>query len=214
MMHPRRVTHLEIDLIGVKETDERPESEEDSPLQPVNPRAGQPPLINAISYPHTVFHPFIIHGCHPCLIVYSLRSASMGSMPVARSAGMKQAAPATNINTKETAANVTGSDEGVANSSAPISLLSASAPTIPTVKPISTSVIPCRITIARMPVRVAPNAMRIPISRVRCVTDSAITPVRPAAVIISARTAKRPSSQTVRRGDATESSRTCCSVLT
>ena len=95
-----------------------------------------------------------------------------------------------------------------------MSPLSASAPATPTASPNNTSVIPCRMIIVTMRARVAPSAMRMPISFVRCVTASAITPLNPAAVIASATRAKSPNSHAVRRGEATESSKTCCKLLT
>ena len=89
-----------------------------------------------------------------------------------------------------------------------INLLSISAPAKPAARPNSISVNACRIIMVKIRTLVAPRAIRIPISRVRCVTANAITPVSPAAVMTSARTANTPSSQVVWRGDATESSST------
>ena len=56
MIHPRRVQHLEIDLIGVQKTKERPEAKEYSPLQPVDSAHARPARFRAISYLDSIFH--------------------------------------------------------------------------------------------------------------------------------------------------------------
>ena len=83
---------------------------------------------------------------------------------------------------------------------------------IPSTRPIATSVSPCRSTIAITAPRLAPSAIRTPNSRVRCVTEVAITPPMPASVTSSARPAKTLSSVAVRRGAARASERRSSSV--
>ena len=56
MMHARVVQHLEIDLVGVKETEERPESEKDRPLEPISLAPAGRERLCAISYLDTIFH--------------------------------------------------------------------------------------------------------------------------------------------------------------
>ena len=140
---------------------------------------------------------------------HSFRSVNVGSIRVALSEGIRHAAAPTRVSRHATAPNVTGSALGVANSSDAIALLSISAAASPAASPSNINVNACRIIMVKIRPLVAPSAMRIPISRVRCVTANAMTPVSPAAVMKSASSANTPSSHVVWRGDATESSSAC-----
>src|SRR3954447_9902789 len=57
VMHPRRVQHLEIDLIGIEEAKERPEAEENRPLQPIDAPRARPRHLRAVIYLSRIFHP-------------------------------------------------------------------------------------------------------------------------------------------------------------
>ena len=91
--------------------------------------------------------------------------------------------------------------------------VSASAPARPRLRPIVTSISPSRMTIASTPVRAAPSAIRMPNSCVRWLTENAITPAIPAAVMTRARRPNMPISATTTRRGARPWDRTSASVL-
>ena len=91
----------------------------------------------------------------------------MGSIRVALRAGTQLANNATTPSTIATAAKVTGSVGRTPYNILLISLESSRAPTKPAAVPASACIIPCRTTIRSTAARLAPSAMRMPISRVR-----------------------------------------------
>ena len=74
-----------------------------------------------------------------------------------------------------------------------ISRTRKSAAIVPPASPINTWSNPCRKTICKTAPRLAPSAIRIPISWVRWFTENASTPPIPAAVMTSASSANKPS---------------------
>ena len=95
---------------------------------------------------------------------------------MARRAGTAQAASATIANNAITLAKTRGSSGRTPYISVATTFCTDAAPTIPKIKPITTSSNPSRRTSLRMPARVLPSATRIPISRVRWATKYASTP--------------------------------------
>ena len=83
---------------------------------------------------------------------------------------------------------------------------------MPIARPMSTREIPWRSTIVRTLPRCAPSAIRIPNSCVRWLTENAMTPAIPAAVMTSASRAKSPSSAAVSLHGARDAERTSATV--
>jgi hypothetical protein len=128
---------------------------------------------------------------------HSVRIATMGSTRVARRAGNQQAISATTAS-----ANRAKLNERASNPPTPYSTLrnprpAPIAPRIPIIKPARTSNIPCDRTRRKTSARYAPSARRMPSSRVRWVTVSAITPYNPTLASTSAITANSPSSDII-----------------
>src|ERR1019366_1769413 len=107
---------------------------------------------------------------------YSCRSAAIGSMRDARSAGKYPAPNATAVSTITDAAITHGSYPFSSYSSDFAAIPSASAPARPTTPPISVISPTCFITILCTLPPFAPSAMRTPISRVRWATEYESTP--------------------------------------
>src|SRR5262245_15870197 len=99
-----------------------------------------------------------------------------GSTLVARRAGTSDAINATSNKTKGTKMKVARSVGVTWNSKLDITRVIAYAPTNPTTVPTTTSDIAYLNTSFNTSPTCAPSAIRIPISRVRCVTAYAVTP--------------------------------------
>src|SRR3954453_2286706 len=141
-------------------------------------------------------------------VVYSYLNATIGSTFVALRAGPKQASSATDMSTTAAAANVTGSAGVNPKSSDATMRVRAREATTPTATPIPAVNSPCPSTRPRMVLRLAPSAMRTPISLVRRVTEYAMTPYIPATASRSAVPANTPSRITLKGGPRPEPGRT------
>src|SRR6185437_8766156 len=109
-------------------------------------------------------------------VIHSARSAMMGSIRVARRAGMYAASNATTNRSAVTAAYVAGSLVLTPNTIDRIKRVSAYAATPPTMTPTAAVTTACRKTDPRTFDGLAPSAMRTPSSRVRRATEYASTP--------------------------------------
>src|SRR6185503_14250410 len=139
----------------------------------------------------------------------SYRSASIGSTFVARRAGTKLAARATPVSNTETATKVSGSVALTPNNNVDITRVTAIAPATPTATPISASVSAFPTTLLNTSPGRAPNAILMPISRVRWVTRYDVTPYSPTAAKTSARTANVASKTVLKRGVAADCETSC-----
>src|SRR5688500_15925542 len=101
---------------------------------------------------------------------YSFRNATLGSTPAARSAGATLASPATSSSTTMTAPKTTGSRGDVSYSSASMREPASSASARPIMTPATETPSPSRMKSVTMSGRVAPSAMRTPISGTRWLT--------------------------------------------
>jgi hypothetical protein len=107
---------------------------------------------------------------------YSFLSMTLGSSRDARRAGNQQAAAATSVIVPTAVASVVASVGFTPNSIDAKSVLSANAPVSPITIPLRVSESPCFMIPASTLERVAPSAMRMPISRRRSVTMYERTP--------------------------------------
>src|SRR6185503_4777875 len=108
--------------------------------------------------------------------LYSERSATSGSTWEALRAGKKQANTAMTANTIGTITKIARSRVPTPKRRLLTARVSAYAPATPNTIPIAVSIIPFEMISLRISVFDAPSAMRIPISRVRCVTLYDSTP--------------------------------------
>src|SRR5882724_1495972 len=102
------------------------------------------------------------------LLIYSYLSARNGSVFIARRAGMYDATTPTAASSRATEMRVTGSDGETPTNSDPMPRPARKLNTNPASSPAPTNTNPWRRTIFKMSARPAPNAMRTPISCVRC----------------------------------------------
>jgi Xaa-Pro aminopeptidase len=107
---------------------------------------------------------------------YSLRSASVGSVMTARRAGIQLATSATRPRSATIETKVSGSVALTPYRSPAMARVAASAATTPIASPAPASAIPCPTTRRKTSAGRAPNAMRIPISRVRRFTACDMIP--------------------------------------
>ena len=109
--------------------------------------------------------------CHQRAAGHSWRSARIGSTLVARSAGIRLASTATTMRNSAAPTMLTGSAGRTWYSRGAISGAAARAMAIPTAIPDIASNKPRLMTIRSTPRGSAPSAMRMPISRVRWLTE-------------------------------------------
>src|SRR5215471_7350835 len=101
---------------------------------------------------------------------YSQWRTTIGSTFIARLAGIQHASSMENVSNKAITMNVSGSVALKPKSRSFINLVKTNAPTRPITTPISANDIPCSMINLSTSAARAPSAIRIPISRVRCVT--------------------------------------------
>jgi hypothetical protein len=112
----------------------------------------------------------VVHELSATVPDYSLRRATIGSTPAARRAGITDASRAASASSSVATASITGSQGLTPNSWPVISLPAPIAAGMPIANPIPTYEKAPRSTIFTTLPRSAPNAMRTPISPVRCST--------------------------------------------
>src|SRR5438477_6164052 len=105
------------------------------------------------------------------LVRHSYLSATIGSTLVALRAGTKQAPRATPVSRSAVATYVIVSVAVTPNKKVDNKRVNANAPPSPITTPIRAGSIPCATTSLSTSSDLAPNATRIPISRVRCITE-------------------------------------------
>src|SRR5262249_12395550 len=121
--------------------------------------------------------PLVVEKRHRLLLViYSQRSATIGSTFVVRRAGIQQATSATAINNNEITTNVSGSVALTPKRSFRINRVKISDASSPHPTPASVSFSPCRKTSRRTSRDCAPSATRMPTSCVRLATKYEMTP--------------------------------------
>jgi hypothetical protein len=125
---------------------------------------------NARPAPSSPTHSIVINPGH------SLRRMAIGFAFVARLAGIWQARRAVIRNSAGTNAKVAGSQGWTPNSEEASSLLNASAEASPMSRPTTTSSSACLMISPATCILVAPSAIRIPISVLRCITEYASNP--------------------------------------
>src|SRR5260370_25794091 len=143
---------------------------------------------------------------------YSYLSATIGLTRMARRAGKYAARTPTANNAPTTHAIVIGSFGETPYNVWPIKRVAAKAHGSPMPTPALISTHVSRSTILRTPNRSAPKVIRIPISRVRCVTAYAIRPYTPTAASKSANAPKNAESMAVTCSCKMERSMFCLTV--
>src|SRR5262252_5510552 len=133
---------------------------------------------------------------------HSAFNTFIGSTRAARPAGTSAATIAVTSSAAAAPANAVTSVAATPNNRLAIALLTASAATSPHPTAIALVAMVSRTTIASMALALAPSAMRIPISRVRCVTLYAVTPYTPIVDSNQAIAANVASNETLKRGTA------------
>src|ERR1700683_3099838 len=136
---------------------------------------------------------------------HSYLSATIGSTFIALLVGTYDAPAPTTANTTHTPTNVTGSAGFTTNNKLPNNLASKSAAGTPIANPASSNFADSPIIISSTLIRLAPSAIRIPISCVRFDTKYEITPKIPAPANISASAPNNPNSTVLNFGSAIDS---------